>query len=561
VKRMGKVDVAIIGLGAAGGIASYVLTAAGLDVVGIEAGPYYTLANFARQLDEIGGGSIRNQLGAAKFNQEIPTWRPDARSATRPVGDAIPMNNGVGGSSIHYGTQSWRYLPENFRVRSHNLERYGPSVLPPGSAVVDWPITYDDLEPYYDKVEYLIGVSGKAGANPFEAHRSRGYPLPPLRSFGYGEMAARTFRDMGYHPFPQPAAILSHAYHDRPGCTYCGFCSGFGCWNNSKSSTLVSAIQEAEKTGRLTIRANSRVIRITSDRGGNATGVEYLDPSGSVVFQPARFVILSSFVYENTRLLLLSRGDAFPHGLSNNHGQVGRYYMSHSYVGVNGLFPGRRLNLFNGATGQAVCIDDLDADNFDHSGLGFIQGSVIFAGNGNLPIAASGSLAPGVPAWGSAYKAWLHTNANSVGGIFAQQETLPYDANFLDLDPHVKDPAGVPVVRVTYSWGENERKAGAYMYARLTRMAREMGATEVWPSFPPLPLALNSHCYGGTRMGDDPGHSVVDGYSLSHEVHNLAIMGGSTFCNTTGYNPTETIEAIAWRSAEHIAENFAQLGA
>jgi gluconate 2-dehydrogenase alpha chain len=559
MKTLPKTDVLIIGLGAAGGIASYVLTKAGLQVVGIEAGPRRSVADFVKQLDEIGGNSYRNQMGDPKFNKEIPTFRPNATSANQPLALTIRMMNGVGGTSVHYGTQSWRYRDDDFKIRTTTVERYGEKALPKGSTVVDWPYGYAELEPYYDKVEYLIGVSGKGGANPFESPRARDYPLPPLRKFGYGEMATNAMRQLGYHPFPQPTAVLSQPYKGRPACTYCGFCSGFGCWNNSKSSTLVSAIAEAEKTGKLEVRPNSRVMKILSDNGGNVTGVQYLDATGQIVEQPASFVILSTYVYENTRLLLLSKSRAYPNGLANNAGQVGKNYLSHSYVSVNGLFPGTKLNLYSGTTGQAVALDDLNGDNFDHSGLGFIRGSVIFAGNGNLPIGTASSLAPGVPSWGSSYKKWLSENANSVGGIFAQQETLAYEANFLDLDPHVKDPLGVPVVRITYDFGANEHKAGAYIAKKLDAMVRAMGATKTWLGFPPIPIPLNSHCYGGTRLGQDPASSVVDQYLISHEVRNLAVMGGSTFPGTTGYNPTETIEATSWRAAEHIAANFHKL--
>jgi gluconate 2-dehydrogenase alpha chain len=559
MKTLPKTDIVIIGLGAAGGIASYVLTRAGLRVVGLEAGPDRTLGDFIKQLDELGGNSFRNQLGEPKFNKEIPTWRPNAGSATQPLGIVIRMMNGVGGTSVHYGTQSWRYRDDDFALRTTTVERYGAKALPPGSAIADWPYGYRELEPYYDKVEYLIGVSGKGGSNPFESPRARDYPLPPVRSMGYGELAGRAMRALGYHPFPQPTAILSKAYNGRPACTFCGFCGGFGCWNNSKSSTLVSAIAEARKTGKLEIRPNSRVMKILSDGGGNVTGVEYLDASGELVHQPAHFVILSTYVYENTRLLLLSTSKAYPHGLANNHGQVGKYYLSHSYVSVNGLFPGKQLNLYSGTTGQAVAMDDLNGDNFDHAGLGFIRGSVIFASNGNLPIGTSRTLAPSAPGWGSAYKRWLAENANSVGSLFAQQETLAYHHNFLDLDPTVKDPLGVPVVRITYDWGANEHKAGAYIAKKLDVMVREMGARETWLGFPPIPIALNSHAYGGTRLGQDPETSVVDQYLISHEARNLAVLGGSTFPGTTGYNPTETIEATSWRAAEHIATNFHKL--
>lgn len=276
--------------------------------------------------------------------------------------------------------------------------------------------------------------------------------------------------------------------------------------------------------------------------------------------QPAGFVILSTYVYENTRMLLLSKSDAYPAGLSNNHGQVGKYYLSHSYVGINGLFPGKALNLFSGTGSQAVAIDDLNGDNFDHSGLGFIRGAIVFSGSsGSMPIATGSGTPPDVPRWGKGYKDWIQKNANSVGVVFAQVETLPYHSNFLDLDPSKKDPQGFPVVRVTYDFQDNEQKAGAYFAQKLTEIAKEMGATKTWFSFPPIPLPLNSHAYGGTRMGDDPTTSVVDRNCISHEVPNLAILGGSCWPNTTGYNPTETILAVSWRAADYIAKNFGSL--
>jgi len=558
MSQLPKTDVVIIGLGAAGGIASYVLTQAGLNVVGIEAGPYRSAAyNYDHQLDEIGGESYRNQMGEPKVNHEVPTWRPNAKAPVQPP--PVPpllMMNGVGGTSVHYTTQSWRFRRDDFKIRTETIAKYGEKALPAGTAIVDWPVTYDELEPYYDKVEYLIGVSGQGGSNPFESPRKRGYPLPPLREMGFRTLADQGMKQLGYHPFPQPSAIISQDYDGRPACTYCGFCSGYGCWNNAKSSTLVSAIPKAVATGKLDIRPNSRVMQILTDNGGNASGVKYLDDSGQPQIQPAAVVILSGYVYPNNRLLLLSKSAKFPNGLANNHGQVGKYYLSHSYVGVNGLFSGKRLNIFNGAGGQNAVMDDLNGDNFDHKGLGFIRGATIQAGNGTLPIASSSSIPPNVPGWGSAYKRWLHENAQSVGSVLAQQETLPYETNYIDLDPTKKDPLGVPVVRLTYDFGVNEKRAGAYMANKMTEILKAMGAVQTWPSFPPIPIPINTHAYGGTRMGDDPSMSVVNKYSLAHEVPNLAILGGSTFCSTTGYNPTETIEALAWYAADNIAQNF-----
>jgi gluconate 2-dehydrogenase alpha chain len=555
-----KADVVIVGLGAAGGIAAHVLTKAGIDVVAIEAGPRLGNDDFVAKMDEI-ADSIRNWTGAPKFNKELPTWRPDAKSPTAPPPvPPVKMANMVGGTSVHYGTQSWRFRADDFKARSTTIAKYGERALPAGSTTADWPLSYDDLEPCYDQVEYLIGVSGKGGANPFESPRSRDYPLPPLRSFGYGELTQEAMTKLGYHPFPQPAAIISQDFDGRQACSYCGFCGYTACWNNAKSSTLVSAIAHAEKTGKLEVRTNSRVMKILSNDQGQVTGIEYLDDKGQMQEQPAGVVILSTYIYENNRLLLLSTSDHYPKGLANNGGNVGKHYMSHAYVGSYGSFPGKRLNLYSGTSGQAVAMDDLNGDNFDHTGLGFVRGAVIFASNGNLPIGTSRAVPPSVPGWGSAYKKWLHDNPGSVGQVFAQVEPQPYETNFLDLDPEEKDSLGVPVVRVTYSLGDNEKKAADYILGKLVEILKTMGAAETWPSYPPgLPLPINSHAYGGTRMGDDPATSVVDKYGLAHEAPNLMVLGGSSFPGSSGYNPTETIEAHAWFAADYLSKNLQKI--
>jgi gluconate 2-dehydrogenase alpha chain len=554
-----KTDVVIIGLGAAGGVAAEALTQAGLEVVGLEAGPHLTNQDFITLMDELAGCFMRNKLGEPKFNKEIPTWRPNESTPATEPPLVWPMMNAVGGTSVHYGAQSWRFAPGDFRVRSETVKRYGPSALPAGSSIADWPITYDDLEPYYDRVEYALGVSGRGGINPFEGRRARDYPMPPLRRAGYCKMAASAMGGLGYHPFSQPAAINSVNYDGRAACTYCGFCSGFGCWNDAKASTLVTSIRRAQKTGRLQIRPNSPVTRISVDSHGKVSGVQYRLSSGETVEQSARFVVLSSFVYENVRRLLLSKSPAFPHGLANNHGQVGRNYMSHAYVMMRGLFPGRKLNLFSGSTAQAVAMDDLNGDNFDHSKLGFIRGAMVFTFNQTLPIAASGSLPPGVPRWGQAYKSWLRANVNSVGSMYSQLETLPYESNYMDLDPVKTDPVGDPVIRITYDLHENERRAGAFIAAGLQKLLQAMGAKQTWLVMPPIPVPVNTHAFGGTRMGHDATTSVVDQYCISHEVRNLAVLGGSTFASISGYNPTQTIQALSWRSSEYIAANFSRL--
>ena len=553
-----KVDALIIGIGAAGGIASYVLTQAGIDVVALEAGPRRNNAEFLKYYDELQGYPFHNPFADVKANKEIPTWRPDASAPVQalPVG-AIVMDNQVGGTSIHWTGQAWRYRIDDFKIRSSTIDKYGEEALPAGSNIVDWPVTYEEMEPYYEKTEQLTGISGEGGSNPFESPRKNDYPLPPLRRSGICDFANDGLQKAGYHPFPGPAGMISEDYNGRAACSYCGYCTGHGCWNDAKASTLVSAIPEAEKTGKLEIRTNSRVIKILSNDAGQVTGVQYLDADGVMQEQPAGVVILSTYVYENTRLLLLSPTDYFPNGLGNNAGNVGKWYMAHSYGGAYATFPGQRFNLMSGTGSQGVSIDDLNGDNFDHSGLGFIRGAIVSIGQAeSTPIGRSNTLPPGQKGWGSEYKKYLVENIDSQVSLTTQLEVLPYDANFLDLDPDVTDDLGMPRIRITFSLYDNEKKANAYINPKLEEVFKGMDAAQVWSYPDPATIPVNSHAYGGTRMGDDPAVSVVNKYGISHESPNLVVLGASDWCSTTGYNPTETVYAHAWFAADYLAQNF-----
>jgi gluconate 2-dehydrogenase alpha chain len=299
------------------------------------------------------------------------------------------MMNAVGGTSIHWMTQSWRYLPWNFKVVSESKKRYGPNSIPKNSTSIDWPFDYDELEPYYDKHEYFVGVSGRAGnikgvidqrGNIFEGPRQRPYPIPPLRRTGFTEMTAEAARNMGWHPYPGPAGIRTRAYRGLPACTYCGFCSSTGCYTNAKVQTDVDYIPRAEKTKNLTVVPLADVLSSEGDSQGRVTGALYLKGRREY-FQPAKVVLLACYCYGNSRLLLLSTSKAYPNGLSNNHGQVGRHFIGHGTgaAGATGCFPGKRLNRYSGTLGQYTAIDELDADNFDHTGLGFIGGGMCSA--------------------------------------------------------------------------------------------------------------------------------------------------------------------------------------
>lgn len=570
--RLKKTEVVIIGLGAGGGYAALSLAKAGVKVTGLEAGPRWTPGDFP--MDEL-RNDVRNYLSQPKFMKEIPTFRYNASQTALqgggPGGLFVPMMNGVGGTSLHYGKEQWRYLPWDFKVRSSVIKRYGAGPLG-NSTIHDWPVDYEDLEPYYDKVEYDMGVSGQAGnikgklipgGNPFEGPRSRGYPLPPLRPTGWTDYMKDVTKRLGLHPFHGPAAVRSEDYTTPDGlqvagCQYCGFCSSNGCMIGASGATSFTAIPEAEKTGNLDVQTWARVTKIEVDRDGRATGVTYVNmQNGQEFFQPADFVVLSAYLYENTRLLLLSTSKAYPKGLSNNHGQVGQNYISHIYVAYAGFLPGKQLNRYSGNGAQRITVDDWDGDNFDHKGMDFVGGGVVDFRMEAKPMAVARALPPSVPLWGSERKAWLKKNFNSIADGIAQLTSLPYEVNQVDLDPTVKDAWGRPVARITYSFQPLEQNRINFMAEKIKDMHNEAGATETWPYYiPSQPIAVNPHSFGTTRMGTDPATSVVDSQCISHEVPNLGIVGGSVFPNASGHNPTETIQALAWRLGDHIADNW-----
>ena len=362
-------------------------------------------------------------------------------------------------------------------------------------------------------------------------------------------------RRLGLHPYPGPAAIQSRPYDGRPACTYCGFCNWNGCWVDAKGSTFLNAIPRAEATGNLEVVTGARAVELTVGRDGLADGVRYVR-GGREQVQRARFVFLSAHAFENVRLLLLSRSSAHPRGLANDAGQVGRNAMSHLYVGVDGVFPGRRLNRFGGTWPQCTSLDDFNGGSFDTSGLGFVGGGCISAIAEAKPIATALSTPPSVPRWGRAWRDWLAANGNSVGRLVAAAESLPYEDSFLDLDPAVTDPFGVPVIRMTYRLHEQEERRYDFLHARMSELLLEAGASETWTSFPKLPAAPFQSLFGATRMGDDSDSSVVDRFCLAHDVPNLAVVGSSSFPTSGGYGPTATIQALAWRAADRAVASI-----
>src|SRR6516162_1848770 len=298
------VDFLVIGAGAAGGVMAKELSVAGFRVVVLEQGPYLREKDYSH--DEI---KYTFQPGLTNDPKTQPiTFRETESAPVKPL-KAIEYGRQVGGGSVHFTGNYWRFHESDFRERTLVGDI-------PGTAFADWPIQYSDLEPYYTKAEYDLGISGLAGANPFEGPRSKPYPLPPMPVKSSGVLFARATKKLGLHPFPAPVAILSQPYQGRGACAHCGFCESFGCEMGAKSSTLVSVIPVAEQTGRCEIRPDSYVRRIGTDARGRATGAVYFDARRREVFQRAKVVIVCANGVESAKLLLLSKSSRFPEGLA-----------------------------------------------------------------------------------------------------------------------------------------------------------------------------------------------------------------------------------------------------
>jgi gluconate 2-dehydrogenase alpha chain len=560
-----KTDVVIVGVGAAGGILAAELGKAGMKVIGLERGPRLTTADFNPH-DEL--RYFQRQELRPNVKRQPVTWRPNAKVRANPL-PVLNYGNQAGGGTVHYGAISWRFHEDDFRARSQTVQRYGAQAIPKDSSLVDWPLTYADVEPFYDRAEYELGVSGKAGniqgrkiegGNPFEAPRRREYPLPALLTDQSAVLFEAGARKLGYHPFSSPRAILSRPYQGRPGCTYCGFCQAFGCHIGAKSSILVTKLPEADATGNFKLLTGTMCYRVNSDNSGRVTGVSYYGPDGSDNRIEAELVILAPFIYDNTRLLLLSKTSKFPNGLANSSGHVGKHLMAHISPRVFATFDDRFVNIYMAPNAQKHSADDFNADNFDHSGLGFIRGAQISVTSPDLeagPIGAAMSMNPpsGIPRWGAAYRDFLAKYFARHAAIVAQTENLPYADQTIDLDPRVRDQWGLPAPRLTYNWRRpNELARVEFVQRKLEELGRAMGATNVWPA--PPGSAPGAHHEGGTRMGSDPKTSVVNRYGQSWDIPNLFIIGSSTFPTMSGFNPTLTIQALAYMSADAIVSRY-----
>jgi gluconate 2-dehydrogenase alpha chain len=547
-------DIILVGAGSMGSIVAPIFARAGLKVIAFEPGPFRTQADYLP--DELGAAYYCRANMGPKFATEIPRWRRNEGEPTTAATFSLGrMMNSVGGSVIHYGAWLRRFHPHHFRTLSHVEERWGISVLPEGCRLADWPISYEELEPFYTRLEHEIGIAGDE-SNPFIS-RSKPLPMPPMRPFRLGNFFDEATRRMGLHPHPVPVGVNTVPYRDRPATSNSAWSNGFGSCIGDKWDPSLTAIPEALATGNFDLRTGCRVIRVLTDRTGHANGVEYIDPLGRRKIQEARTIILAAYTFENLRLLFLSGDNLHPSGLGNNRQQLGRFFMTKMFAHVDGFFPNINFNRHTGPAAQGVVLDDYLAADFDSIRHGFIGGATLGAEQQFLPIQISReALPPTVRRWGKPYKdhirQWQH-----FGVVRIQPDTLSYHNNFIDIDPHHRDRSGLglPLVRITYDMRTNERRLATWMEAKAQEILREMGATATWCG-PQFTGVGSSHDFGGARMGEDPGVSVVDPQLQVHDTPGLYVFSGATFPTCPGINPTLTLMAVCVRAAEQLVEKM-----
>jgi choline dehydrogenase-like flavoprotein len=539
----GEVDFVVVGSGASGGVLAAELSRAGFDVVVLEQGPWRTARDFDH--DEFGHWILGSLTGDPRDDPQ--TFRSDPSAEAQVAAQPPPLiyARGVGGSSVHFTANYWRLRPVDFAERS----RWGSIE---GTGFVDWPLTYDDLEPYYSRAEWEVGVSGTPG--PFDPPRSRGYPMPPLPVKSSGVLFERGARALGWNPQPAPMAILSEAYDGRAPCMHCGFCMGFGCEVDAKSSTLASMIPKAVATGHCEIRPESTVIQVETSAAGRATGVVYLDAEGVEHRQRARVVVLAANGAETPRLLLMSTSSRFPDGLANGSGLVGKYLMFNGQTASYGLFE-NPLNEYKSVQVTRILLDFYDAD----PRRGFYGGGGMDGRMFNGPLFfALGGMPPDVPRWGEEYRRALGHHFVRTMEVAGHTTSLPVESNSVSLDPVHTDRWGRPAIRTTYHDHPDDLSMMRFFVERGEEILHAAGAEKVWSS-PVGPQTLGAHLLGTCRMGTDPAASVVDPYHRSHEVPNLFICDGSSMVSSGRGQPTLTIQALAFRAADHLAR-FAGAG-
>jgi choline dehydrogenase-like flavoprotein len=521
-------DVLIVGAGASGAVAARHLAAGGFRVVCLEQGDWVSTSDYP-------GDRLEYELLAGSSWHLNPNVRRRPEDYPCEVSDAEIwplMHNAVGGSTIHFAGHWMRMLPSDFRARTLD------------GVADDWPLTYDDLVPYYARIDAEMGVSGLGGDPAYPPGPPP--PLPALPIGKAGRVAALGMNRLGWHWWPGRNAMPSQAYGRQQACARRGTCM-WGCNEGAKASTDITHWPDAIRDGaQLLIRC--RVREITVNGRGLATGAVYIDPDGVERFQPASVVMLAANGVGTARLLLLSASKRFPDGLANGSGLVGRRLMMHPFVSVLGIYA-EHLDSWQGPAGQLIySLQFYESD----AARGFRRGAIWKVMPAGSPLGSLMRFAerPFDQRFGPA----IHDVIDrAVGRSFdwgISAEDLPLPDNRVTLDPALTDGSGIPAPKITYSLPDETQRLLDFHVARAREAHGAAGAVETIVSHW-MPDA-GAHLIGTARMGTDRETSVVDPYGRSHDVPNLYIVDGSIFVCAGSVNPTATICALALRNAEHL---------
>lgn len=574
-QNLPPVDVVLVGFGWTAAILAQELTDEGLEVLAIERGAWRdTPTDFPPTLapDELRWYWRKESF--ANNSRNTLTFRNNRSQVALPMrrwGSFLP-GEGVGGAGVHWNGQTWRFLPSDFVAASHNTERYGP--LPAGMTVQDYGVTYDELEPHFDRFDKLCGIGGKAGniggriqegGNPFEGRRSSEYPNPPMHMTFSQHQFERAARELGLTPFPGPSANMSQPYTNPLGCqlgpcSYCGFCEKYGCGNYSKASPQTTILPVLMTKPNFKLKTHNEVLRVKLDKSGRrATGVIHVDTQGNEYEQPADLVILCAYQLWNTHLMMLS-GIGEIYNPTTGEGLVGKNYCYQVMSSADVFYEDKYTNGFAGAGALGMCVDDFNGDNFDHAGLDFIGGGYIANWTTNARPIETHPTPEGTPNWGSAWKKAVKENFLKSTSVGAHGASMAYATNYLDLDPTYTDAYGRPLMRMTYDFTPNDLRMSAFLTERVKDIAERMVGREIKINsrdgpYDSMPYQT-THNTGGTIMGSNPSNSVVNRYLQSWDVPNLFVMGAGVFPQNAGYNPTGTVAALTYWAADAIRTRY-----
>lgn len=564
-KTLPSVDVVTVGVGWTGGIVAAECAKAGLKVVGLERGQKRGTEDYLNVHDEY-RYAIRYDL-MQNLSKETVSFRNDRNMKALPMRQlgSFLLGEGLGGSGTHWNGMTYRFLPYDFQIKTLTDKRYGPNKLGPDYLIQDWGLTYDQLEPYFDKFEKTAGISGD-DKNTFSGKRSNPYPTPPMKKTPMLAQFEKAATNLKLTPYMVPSANVSEVYKNPDGetinaCQYCGFCERFGCEYGAKSSAEITVVPTALKTGNFDLRFNSNVVEILK-QGNKATGVRYIDTvSGEEFIQPANAVVLTSYVFNNAKLLMVSDiGERYDP--TTGKGTLGRNYCYQILPGAAGFFE-EQYNTFMGAGSLGMCIDDYNGDNFDHSDLDFIHGgNIALTQTGTRPI-GSNPTPPDTPTWGPEFKKQSIYYYTRSFGIGAQGASMPHKENYISLDPTYKDAYGLPLTQLTYNFTDQDRALHKYISARAADIMKEMGAKTIVPNAEITDYNIvpyqTTHNTGGTVMSLTPEQGVVNNYLQHWDVDNLFAVSAGNFAHNSGYNPTGTLGALAYRCAEGVIK-YSQSG-